>query len=203
MVNERVLIRDKWRRLRKAFKIIIFVLGIMLVLLVVFAFGFIINELNKKPAEIVIENPLKNIVFMYTNEKGGVNKSAVVEQGILEFNADYINYILVALGVGNLHKSLTGEHPYVEFILNGDVWNSELDNGVLKTQRGEIDNEDLRIIISKEEAVEAILSPNIEQFMKDSVIAGRTQIEMVAGKVELFNKGYLAMYKQITGKEYG
>ena len=37
--------------------------------------------------------------------------------------------------------------------------------------------------------------------MKKSVMEGRTQIEVVAGKVELFSKGYLGLYKDLTGEE--
>ena len=60
---------------------------------------------------------------------------------------------------------------------------------------------DLKIIISKRESVETLLSSDIEQFMKDSVASGNTKIEIVAGNTELFSKGYLKMYKELTGGE--
>jgi len=195
MVNEKVLIRDKWRmhkRFLKFFVIFIVVLGILGGM---FALGFF----TKKP-NIVLENPIADLVLKYT-ENGTVDKEAVVEQGILEFDEEYINYILVALGVGYLHKSPVFENPLIEFNLDEEVWNSEIIGGAPHTKRGEIDNEDLRIIISKEEAVNALLSDNIEQFMQDSVSRGRTRIEMVAGKAELFSKGYLDMYEKLTGNE--
>ena len=37
--------------------------------------------------------------------------------------------------------------------------------------------------------------------MKDSVSVGNTNIELVANKAELFAKGYLDMYKALTGEE--
>ena len=82
-----------------------------------------------------------------------------------------------------------------------ETWSSEIKSGVPNAQQTSIENEDLRITISKEEAVKALLSDNIEQFMKDSFNNGETKIEMVVGKTELFSKGYLKMYKELTGEE--
>ena len=199
MVNERIKIRDKWRTFKKVIIVLIVVVAIALVLSGMFFLGFFV----KKPTtNIVIENPLKNIVFANTNEVGVVNKEAVVEQGIIEFDVDYINYLLVAIGVGNLHKSMIGYgNPKIEFVLGDEIWSSEINGGVPNAQKTSIENEDLRITISKEEAVKVLLSENIEQFMKDSYSNGNLGIDMVASKTELFSKGYLKMYKELTGDE--
>lgn len=196
MVGGKVNIRDKHRNLKKVLKVFIMVFAIVLVLLTAFLAGFFTNG----KIEIVLENPLKDIVFANTNEKGEVDFAAVLAQGVLEFDEDYINYILVALGVGYLHKSLLFENPLIEFVLGEEVWSSEIIKGMPNSKKGEIDNEDLRIIISKQEAVRALLSSDIEQFMKDSVAEGRTGIEMVAGKAELFSKGYFKMYGELSGE---
>ena len=113
---------------------------------------------------------------------------------------DYINFILVALGTGYLRKSIIGGNPLIEFDLEGEVWSSEIIKGMPNSVLGGTDKEDLRISISKEEAVKGILSENREEFMRDSYLAGRTDFEMVAGKTELFAKGYLDMYNALTGK---
>ena len=170
-----------------------------MVLIIVFAAGFILKK--SKKVEVIVENPLKGIVLANTNEVGEVDVDEVVQQAVLEFNADYINYLLIALGTGYLHKSPLFENPLIEFDLEGEIWNSEINGGMPNSQKGGIDNEDLRISISKEEAVTGLLSQDIEQFMKDSVNNGNTQIEMIANKAELFTKGYLSMYKELTGEE--
>lgn len=200
MVNQEVLVRDKYRATKKVIKILLIIFGVLLILLIVFAAGFLV----KKPKiEVHLENPIAGIVLRYTNELGYTNKTAVVEEGVIEFNEDYINYILVALGTGYLHKSAIPpfKNPLIEFDLEGETWNSEIKGGMPNSKKGSIDSEDLRISISKEEAVEALLSGDIEQFMKDSVNNGNTKIEMTAGKIELFAKGYLKMYKKLTGEE--
>ena len=170
---------------------------IIIILAGVYFFGWFSGSGDK----IVLENPLKNIVLSNTNAQGQVNYDAVVSEGVMNFNVDYINYIMAALGVGKLHKSLIGYgNPVIEMNLNDEVWNSELKDGGLYSLQGDSDDEDLRVIMTKEEAVKALLSPDIGEFMKTSVYNRNTQIEMVAGKVELGSKGYLSMYSELTGE---
>jgi len=198
MVNEQVLIKDKHRVLKIFLKISIVLLILIAIVLAIFFLGFFKNEGNK----IVLENPIKGILFANTNEAGQVDKQKVIEQGVLEFNEDYLNYIIAALGVNNLHKSYIGYgNPIIEMNIDNQAWNSEVVKGALLTKQGATDLEDLKIIMTKQEAVEALISPNIKEFMKTSVKNGNTQIEMIAGKVELGSKGYLAMYKELTGEE--
>lgn len=194
MVTDEIRVRDKYRLVKRIGIVLAVVIVIGLVLGGMFMFGFFSGE----KTEIVLENPLRDIVFANTNEFGQVDKETVIEQGVMEFDEDYINYILVVLGVGYLHKSPLLENPLIEFVLGDEVWGSEIIGGVPNSEKKEIDNEDLRISISKQEAVEALLAEDIEQFMKDSVAEGRTGIEMVAGKTELFSKGYLEMYGELT-----
>lgn len=198
MVNEIVNIRDKHRVLRKTMKISAITLIVLVVFLAIFAAGFLI----KKPKiEIHLENPLKNIIFANTNAQGEVNKEAVIEQAVIEFNEDYINYLLAALGTGYLHKSILGENPFLELILEDEIWHAEIIDGMPHSALGSIDNKDLIITISKEEAIKAILSENIGQFIKNSYANGNLGIEIIASKPVLFAKGYLNMYKELTGED--
>lgn len=199
MVTDSVLIRNKHRVLKKTIKILIILFLIVFILLIFFVAGFSF----KKTAyvEVHIVNPLANLVLKYTDSNGVTNKTALVEEAVIEFNQDYINYILAALGTGYLHKSILGENPSIELNLDDEVWSAEIIEGMPNSMKKETLDEDLKVSLSKTEAVEAILSPDIRQFMKSSVSEGNTQIEMVAGKAELFSKGYLAMYQELTGED--
>jgi hypothetical protein len=206
MVNEELLIKDKWKTAKKAIKFLIILLFIAFIILIAVGAGYFMKksqQINKSEnVQIVIENPLKNIVFSNTDKKTGeVNKQKAVEQAVFEFNEEYINYILAALGISYLHKSPLGENPKIKFVLGDETWSSEIVDGRPQTAKKETENEDLKISLSREEAVEAMLSKNIEEFMKSSVATGKTNIEMVAGKTELFMKGYLDMYEHITGEK--
>ncbi len=180
-------------------KIIVVIFLIILAVLVGF-FIFNASEDKKNGGNvIVLENPMKQIVLANT-QNGLVNESAVIQEGITEFNAGYINYLLAALGTSKLHKAVGYGNPKIEMSLDEESWNSEFGDEVT-IGLGTVEDEDLRIKMSKEEAVRALLSSDIKQFMKDSVKDGKIEIEMVAGKIELFSKGYLEMYKVITGEE--
>jgi len=199
MVSQAVKIKDKKRGLKRFLKIS----GISLIMLILgFTIYYTINNIFHENEKIILENPLKDIVLKYS-QQGILNEdnyNKVVDEAVLNFNEDYINYILVGLGINNLHKSPTFENPLIELVLE-DTWNSEIKKGVPYTEKGEIDNEDIRVVISKQEAVNALLSEDIEEFMKNSVVNGNTRIEMIANKAELYSKGYLTMYNEITGEE--
>jgi hypothetical protein len=145
------------------------------------------------------QNPINGIVLLNT-VNGTANHSAILEKGIIDFNESYINYLLSAFGTSLLHKSTFGYgNPKIELDFENEAWNSEFGD-VLITKKGNCDKPDLKIKMSKEEAVLALLSSDIKQYMKDDVTNGKIQIEMVAGKFELYSKGYLDMYKSLTGK---
>tara|TARA_B100001971_G_C18188166_1_gene536922 strand:- start:690 stop:1301 length:612 start_codon:yes stop_codon:yes gene_type:complete len=199
MVNEKVNVRDKHRGLKKVIKIIIIIGVILIILAAVFVFGFLL----KKPAriEVILANPVEGIILANTNELGETDEMAVIQEAVIKFDEEYINYLLVAIGTGYLHKSILGGDPVIELVLGDEAWASEIVEGTPFSEKGEAENEDLKISLSKEEAVKAILSSDVEKFMKDSVNNGDTKIEMIAGKTELFAKGYLDLYKAITGEE--
>lgn len=189
---------NKKGKISNFIKVVIVILIIVLIALVVF---FIFFNKNRNPGQtIVLENPLKQIVIENTKD-GTVNQTAVIQEGVMKFNEDYINFLLAALGISELHKSSMGYgNPKIELILDNEVWNSELGDAFI-TKRGNSDDPDLKIRMKKEDAVIALLNSDIKKYMKDSVQNGNVQIEMIAGKIELFSKGYLDMYKTLTGKE--
>ncbi len=168
----------------------------ILVILLTTGYLYFFQPINKN--KTVLKNPIAQIISQNT-KNGIVDNDAVIKQGITNFNSDYINYILLSLGLGKLHKSLLGYgNPKIELIMDNDEWNSELINGGLKTQKGEITDPDIRISMSKEEAVKALLSDNMENFMKNSIINGNTKLGVVASKTELASKGYLSVYEKLT-----
>ncbi|MBD3252723.1 hypothetical protein GF386_03270 [Candidatus Pacearchaeota archaeon] len=207
MVSEKVLIRKKYRNLKKFSKIIIISLLIFVAFLVIFLIGYLINPTitgnfiasdNGSDNKIVVENPLNEIAIRKRNEKGEVFKEDIFGEALLEFDKKYIDYILLSLGADKLHKSKIGfGNPVIEFSIDGEVWSSEIIKGVPETKKQGSDNMDIEIIISKEEAVNALLSESIEDYMKNSVNSGDTEIKIVSGKTELLSKGYLEMYRDL------
>jgi len=181
----------------KKWLIVLLIVLIVLIIIVGAVYVLFFKKNVNRGGGTFIENPMKQIVIRNTDSHGQVNINSVVSEGIKEFNANYINYILLALGVGDLQKSVIFGNPIVELSLDSQVWSSEIKDNTLYTGLGGNDNKDLRVTMSKEEAVKSLLSSDIKQFMKDSVANGNTQIEMIAGKPELLAKGYLGMYQKL------
>ena len=196
MVNEKVNIRDKHRKIKRLSIKFLILFGIIIILAGAYFLGFF----HSKPPQITIEHPMKDIVFANTNEAGEVNGPAVVQQGIEEFNENYIIYLLVSLGVNNIHKSYVGYgDAEIDLIIDQETWSAIVSKGLSVSKQPSPDP-DLIIRMSKQEAIMALISPNIKEYLKDSVNNGNTQLEQVSNKVELASKGYLKMYTALTGE---
>ena len=183
------------------FIILLLVIAIFIIGAYLFSISKNKNSQNQSQNPSVIENPLNAIIISNTDSQGNVNSDKVVEEGVKEFNLSYINFIVIGLGISKLHKSSLGYgNPMIQVELGDDVWSSEIINSELITKHEGITEPDIKIKLSKEEAVKALLSKDIKQFMKDSVSSERTKVEMIAGKTELFSKGYLDLYDSLAGK---
>ena len=182
----------------KVLKILLFTAILLILALFVYYLvsNIFFNGKNSGPGKPLI-NPIEQIILNNTDLNGEVDKEKVINESILGFNEKYINYILLSLGVGKLHRSaLTFANPVMELDA-GEIWSSELEKGALKTKKGSVDNPDVIFKMSKEEAIKALMAKDMKSFMKDSVISGRTSMKMVASKAILFSKGYLKLYEDL------
>ncbi|MDD5193292.1 MAG: hypothetical protein PHF67_01780 [Candidatus Nanoarchaeia archaeon] len=179
--------------------ILIIVILILFILIASIGIYILRSYQNKQSSnQIIIENPLKKIVDTHLLKNEQVSLEQIVQEGMKDFNVDYINYILLALNVNLLHSFPGFGNPIVELVVDNEIWSSEISGNVLMTKKSSNENRDIRFTISKEETVRALLSQDIKQFMKGSVIDGKTQIEMIAGKPELLAKGYLDLYNALN-----
>lgn len=167
-----------------------FVLGIIFVILIVIGmFLYFAMATPQKPRTgTEILNPIE-----------GLTK----EQAILQFNKDYISYLVFAIGGWKLHNPpLSDDTPKIKIVADSDTYVSEIIQGQISTHKGDIENEDIIIRTTKEEIVDIISSDNREEKVKESVSAGRTALELKAGYTTLFSKGYLSIYKDLTGESF-
>ncbi len=167
-----------------------FILGIALILLLILImfFYFATASPQKPRAGTEIQNPIKSL----TNE-----------EAVLQFNEKYINYLIFAIGGWKLHNPpLSDETPKIKAIVDGEIYFSEIVNGEIKTERKEIENEDIIIRTTKQEIVNVIMSLNMKNYIKQSVEEGKTSLELREGYTTLFSKGYLNIYKDVTGKSF-
>lgn len=120
------------------------------------------------------------------------------EEAIAVFNESFVYYVLYVIKAYNLHNPpLSSDTPKISFFVDQDAYNAEIINGNILINRGEISGGDIIISTSKEDAVKIMKDPN---YVRESYRNGSSKIELMAGKATLFAKGYLNLYKEVTGK---
>ncbi len=172
-------------------KIWSFILAIILVIiLIIGVFFYYATASPSKPKYSIkeIKNPINQ-----TN--------TTFEKALVNFNKNYVEYMVFAIGGWKLHNPpLSKDTPKVKIIVDDEVYKSEIKNTEVITTKRDFDDEDISIITTKEEITRAILSLDIKEYMEESIQQGKTILELKAGHVKLFSKGYLELYKDITGK---
>ena len=120
------------------------------------------------------------------------------EQAEAKFDESFVYYFLYSVKAYNLHNPpLSSNEPKMEFIVGDDVYNVIIDKGDIVVEKGSLDERDAVIRTNAKEAVKMIKDIN---YIKESFGNGDSSIELTASKSELFSKGYLSLYTEITGQ---
>ncbi len=118
-----------------------------------------------------------------------------------EVGQEQINFVLYSIGASKLKKvPFTNNYPRIELEIGNETFNAVVIDSKIVTSRGEIDDEDIRLSTSKEEFIKILNSGELKKALQDAVANGDVNLEILAGKTELLAKGYLSLYKEITGK---
>ena len=206
MVSDRVSVKRRWSPKR----LILIVIGIIFVVGVLYTFfflgavfGFKLPFSPEVKEEFIYVNPLVEILEGYEQQGIEINETAIINQAELEFDQDYINYVLFAMSAWKLHNPpFSSEKPIIRVVLDQEeTYFSEVIDGQILTYGGDTENPDIVITTTKRETIQAMLAEDMAGFMKESVAQGRTGIEMLASTIKLASKGYLQMYEDITGEK--
>ena len=143
----------------------------------------IITDLNKSGMSVALKNPVLGISD---------------DEAVLIFDESFVYYLLRSIKAYNLHNPpFSSDTPKIEIYVSDEIYNAEVVKGKITVNIGEMDEEDIIIRTNKEEAVKMLRSFS---YVEGSFAGGKSSIEMVSGKTELFSKGYLNLYNEITGK---
>jgi len=168
-------------------KLLIVILTIA-ILIVAFSIVFLVF-IEQKGEKQNIEKP--DLTNMTNN-----NSSALV------LKEEYFDYILNEIGAYNLHNPpLSSEKPIIKFDIEGEFFTSEIAENKITTKKGDFGQEDLLFTITKTEIINAITSDDMKGYFVESVKSGKISIEIKTDKKQLFLKGYLSLYKELTGSE--
>ncbi len=122
--------------------------------------------------------------------------------GSLQINENVIGYILAKFGVNNLHNPpLSKDTPKIEVIIGDKTYNAEVIKGSINVAQGQIENEDIKILMARQDVINIINSTSPSDTISNSVNEGTIQFEIVASKTKLFSKGYLSLYEKFTGNK--
>ncbi len=160
------------------------IIGIIIGLIVIGAIGYFVFLRDTSRETITLQNPTAGLS---------------VEESVKLFDESFVKYLLYSIGAAELKSvPFTSNKPRIEFYIDEDVYNAVVDKRVVKVYDGAIDDEDIIIRTSKEEAVKMIMDKN---YVVVNFKSGGSSIELVASKTTLFAKGYLGLYSGLTGEE--
>ena len=122
--------------------------------------------------------------------------------GNLQVNENIIGYLLTKFGVNNLHNPpLSKDTPKIEVIIDDKTYNAEVIKGSINVDEGQIDNEDIKILMTRQDVINIINSTSPSDTISNSINEGTIKLEVVASKTKLFSKGYLSLYEKFTGNK--
>ncbi|MBU3912724.1 MAG: hypothetical protein KKB21_01170 [Nanoarchaeota archaeon] len=162
------------------------VIGISLVLLLIIAAFLFLVLVKPKYGKGDVEKPVYNS-----------------DPGEFVLQAGHVNYLLNEIGAYQLHtQPMSSENPLIELRSDDSAFFSEIEKGKIITRDEKTYEPDIIISTTKQEVINALESSNVKEYMKNSVSSGNTGIELVSSYSELFFKGYLQIYKDLTGKSF-
>lgn len=167
----------------------IFMTICLLLILLILVLFIILGDKNYDEAyeEKVISGEIVNPVGNLT-----------IEEAVAKFDENFVFYILYSIKAYNLHEpSLSSDKPKIEFFVDEDIYNAVIDNGEILVSKKGLQEKDIIIKTTKEEAVMMIED---QSYIPQSFSSGGSSIELVAGKFKLFSKGYLKLYTDLTGE---
>lgn len=141
--------------------------------------------------------------FSFSAKSGGgsgvVLKNPVAELSDEEagrlFDDRFISYLLYAIDADELRNvPLTSDTPKIELRVGDDLYFAEIVSGRVIVKKGDVSEEDIVLITSKEEAVKMLRDLN---YVRESFQNGESVIELKAGQTKLFAKGYLKIYDRL------
>ena len=120
----------------------------------------------------------------------------------IEINEKAITYILYKFEANNLHNPpLSSNTPKIEFVVDDEVFGSEIKDKKIVTTKGDISNEDIRILSSRQSIIDIITASFSVSAIQAEIDNGSMKLEIIEDKATLFAKGYLSLYKKFTGDD--
>lgn len=173
----------KKRGFGKSLIIIFSVILILLLIVAMFLYSALKVPDYGEKNKIILQNPIKGLTL---------------EQAKINFNESFVEYLLYSIGANNLHNPpLSNNKPKIKITIENDIYSSVIEKGRIIVKKEDILNQDITLKTNKEEAIKIMENKN---YIKQSFSSGKSEISLSADKATLFAKGYLNIYKELTGE---
>ncbi|MDO8508734.1 MAG: hypothetical protein Q7S27_03565 [Nanoarchaeota archaeon] len=140
------------------------------------------------------DNSTENVGKVLVNPSKGLS----LDDAVKDFNEDYIYFLLFSIKAYNLYEApFSDELPTIQIDVEDGSYYGEVNEGRIRVGEGTIENEDIVIYSSKEEIIKIMQD---RDYVKDSFKNGLSKIELKTDKLELYSKGYLDIYDELTGE---
>lgn len=188
---------DEMIKKAEAPKKFLVVSAVVLVLIVAIATtGYFMFFNNSKS---ILQNPLEGYKVIFGQGTGDLAEINIED---IVITPEFISYLLNEVGAWNLHKSpLTLEKAMINFKIDDNLFTSTISKGKITTIEGLSGDADISFVSTKIEIVLAIIDENPVEVFKESLASGETTIEKIADDTELFAKGYLTLYEELSDTE--
>ncbi len=169
-------------------KIVIYSIILLLVVSIISGGIYYFSYYNKKNSSLANGN----VGTRLANPAEGLS----LEEAIAKFDEKFVYFLLVSIKAYNLHNPLfSNDIPKMNIYVDDDVYSAKVIDGNIKVSKGNIEDEDIAIRTTKEEAVKMI---NDKNYVRQSFQEGKSGIELISSKLELYSKGYLDIYDEFS-----
>ncbi len=119
-----------------------------------------------------------------------------LEEAVAKFDESFVYYLLVSIGAYNLHNlPFSSNEPKIEISVDSDIYSARIVDGSIRISEGGVSERDIVLRTTKEEAIKMM---NDRNYVVESFRNGKSEIELIAGELELFSKGYLELYDELS-----
>ena len=116
----------------------------------------------------------------------------------LEITPELISFFASEIGAGRLRRNpLNFKKPTINFQISGEMFYTIVDKKI-QTSKGNKKDSDLTFITEKSIIEEVFSSQDIKENVKIAVLRGDIEIQQDVSEQELFLKGYLQLYNDLS-----
>ncbi|MDD5012205.1 MAG: hypothetical protein PHQ66_00970 [Candidatus Nanoarchaeia archaeon] len=141
----------------------------------------------------------------YQAETAEIKESALVgnetefeivnEANLSDSQEEIVRQMAILLKLYNLHEiPYTRTTPKIQVFIDENPYFVEIKKGEIIIKKGETFEKDIEIRTTSEEIIKM---KQDEEYIKESMVFGKTTVKRVASDFVLFSKGYFELYQQV------